>query len=252
MVSSPACIAALAVWALAGPLPALAQKEVATQYHGWMAYFGHHRLTQRVSVYTEYQLRRHDLFRDWQQSLVRMGVDYRASDRFIWTAGYAFIRTWPYGAQPFPARFDEHRLWQQLLMPQRAGRWSMNHRYRLEQRWLEGNRKALGPEYFYRNRIRYRWLVNLPLNHRELKTDTWFLSASDEVFLQFGPNFGVNYLDQNRFYGGVGYQFSEHGHVQVGYLNQYFIKNNGTLAERNHTLQASVTYHFDWRSHESE
>ena len=77
-----------------------------------------------------------------------------------------------------------------------------------------------------------------------------FASIYDEVFLQFGPNFGRNYLDQNRLFGAVGYLFSSNANFQIGYLNHFVIKSNGLDAENNHTLQLSLTYNFDFRKKE--
>lgn len=74
-----------------------------------------------------------------------------------------------------------------------------------------------------------------------------FVSLYDEVFLQFGPNFGRNYLDQNRLYGAIGYQFLPNANAQLGYLNHFVIKSNALDAENNHTLQLSLTYNFDFR-----
>ena len=76
---------------------------------------------------------------------------------------------------------------------------------------------------------------------------TLFLSLYDEPFIQFGKKFQRNYLDQNRLYLALGYQFSPKGNIQFGYLNHYVIKGDGLRSERNHTLQLSVTYNFDFR-----
>ncbi|MDL5048764.1 DUF2490 domain-containing protein [Oscillatoria amoena NRMC-F 0135] len=224
-----------------------AQKEIVSQYNGWYMYFGNHRLTDRFSLHTEYQWRRADWITAWQQSLLRLGVDYKLTDTATFTAGYGHILTWPYGEQPLPEKFLEHRAWEQLMLTQRVGRFFLNHRYRLEQRWLKGNGSAASDEFVYRNRVRYRLLFNYPLGKKEMGPDTFFISAYDEVFIQFGPNFDRNYFDQNRLYGAFGYQYSARGNVQLGYMNQFIVKGDGLRAERNHTLQISLTYNADFR-----
>ncbi|MCU0357759.1 MAG: DUF2490 domain-containing protein [Cyclobacteriaceae bacterium] len=217
------------------------------QQHGWYNYFGNHRLADKISLHTEYQWRRADIISTWQQSLLRMDVDYRINDQVMVTAGYGNIITWPYGEQPIPEKFNKHRIWEQLVLNQRSQRFYVNHRCRLEQRFIEGNSIGESDDYVFRNRIRYRLLMYVPLNHQELKTNTLFISAYDELFAQFGPNFKWNYLDQNRMYAGVGYQYSAHGNVQVGYLDQFVIKADAQHAENNHTLQLALTYNFDFR-----
>jgi hypothetical protein len=223
-----------------------AQKQIANQYNGWYMYFGNHKLTDKVSLHTEYQWRRADWIIAWQQSLLRLGVDYKLGDAAFVTLGYGNIITWPYGEQPVAEKFTEHRLWQTLTLTQQQGRFYFNHRFRPEQRWLEG--KAMGEEgWIYRNRIRYRFLVSYPLTKKEMTSNTLFISLYDEILIQFGPNFDRNYLDQNRLYGALGYQFTAKGTIQLGYMQQYLVKGDGLKAERNHTLQLAVTYNLDFR-----
>lgn len=209
-------------------------------------YFGNHRLSEKFSLHTEYQWRRSDWVITWQQSLLRLGVDYRLSDNALVTLGYGHIVTWPYGEQPVPVKFTEHRLWQNFILTQRQGRFYFHHRFRPEQRWLQGNGTTLTDKYVYRNRIRYRFMVNLPVGKKEMGPKTWFVSLYDEIFIQFGRNFDRNYLDQNRLYGAIGYQFSTRGNLQAGYMQQFIVKGDGLKAERNHTLQLVLTYNFDF------
>lgn len=231
---------------------AWSQKNISDQSHGWYMYFGNHRLTEKVSLHSELQLRRNDIITDKQQVLTRIGLDYKLTAVVMATGGYGYIVTFPYGDQPIAFKFHEHRIWEQLIITQSSGRFFFNNRFRLEQRYLEnrldnGDGTSSKSGYTYRNRARYRFLVNIPLNKRVMEKGAFFLSAYDEVFVQFGPNFGRNYLDQNRLYGAFGYMFLPNANVQLGYLNQFIVKGNGLDAENNHTLQLSLTYNFDFR-----
>ncbi|MFM7300673.1 MAG: DUF2490 domain-containing protein, partial [Crocinitomicaceae bacterium] len=53
-----------------------AQKIFSDQQHAWLTYLGNHKLTKKVGLHTEYQWRREDWFQNWQQSLLRIGIDY--------------------------------------------------------------------------------------------------------------------------------------------------------------------------------
>ena len=53
------------------------------------------------------------------------------------TAGYGWIRSFPYGEQPIAETFDEHRIWQQLITQSQTGRLKWLHRYRVEQRYMD-------------------------------------------------------------------------------------------------------------------
>ena len=120
---------------------ALGQKQVDTHFNSWYMYFGNHRITERWGIHTEYQFRRHGWMEEWQQSLLRVGVDHFFPQGLQLTAGYGWIVSYPYGEQPIATTFTEHRIWQQLILNQSVWRIGFNHRFRMEQRFLE-NRVA--------------------------------------------------------------------------------------------------------------
>ncbi|MGV3630228.1 MAG: DUF2490 domain-containing protein [Bacteroidota bacterium] len=231
---------------------AYAQKEIATQSNAWVLYLGNHRISDRWGVHTEYQWRRSGFFEHWQQSLTRFGLDYYTKTGVQYTAGYAWVLTYPYGNQPIQHQFTEHRIWQQVILKNKIQRVEVQHRYRLEQRFLEQWAKNTTHEFgstgfVFRQRARYRFLLNVPLNKDEMADKTLFLSLSDEVFLGFGKGIGKNILDQNRINAAIGWRFDSNSNIQLGYLNHYLVKSDGIKAERNHTLQLGFTYNLDFR-----
>ncbi|MFD2873792.1 DUF2490 domain-containing protein [Mucilaginibacter ximonensis] len=117
----------------------------------------------------------------------------------------------------------EFRLWEQMTVNQFLYRIKMEHRYRVEQRWVNG---------YYRNRFRYRLNVFVPLNHTKIDPNTWFVSVFEEVFLNNAtPNF-----ERNRAYAALGYQFDKSINVQVGWLNQYNYSATYAAAKNNLAL----------------
>lgn len=227
----------------------LAQKQISTQNHAWLMYTGNHKLSETWGIHTEYQWRRAELFNDWQQSLLRLGVDYYKNNA-QYTAGYGWIRSYAYGDQPISHPTNEHRIWEQFIIKSKVGRVDFQHRYRLEQRFIENWKLTATDDftldgYLFRQRVRYRFLVTLPLSRKEMSDNTLFLAVYDEPFLGFGKGIGKNVLDQNRFYGALGWRFNKNFNVQIGYLNQYIIKTDGVKVERNHTLQIGLTYNLD-------
>lgn len=219
-------------------LSVVAQKQIDDQVHGWLVYQGNHHLSTKFDLHTEYQWRRADGFSDWQQSLTRIGLDYKLNPSVTFSVGYAWILTYPYGSQPIANRTNENRLWQQVILKQPLGNFQVQHRYRLEQRWIDTQ---------FKQRFRYRAQVLLPLEKSYIdQKKGFFMNINDEVFLGFGQGIGKNILDQNRFIGAVGYQFNKDFQIQMGYLNQFVIKTDGLHMERNHTLWTSVAYNFDF------
>jgi hypothetical protein len=249
------CGAFFMVLLLAGLINGLlAQKDISNQRNNWLMYFGNHRLSERWGFNTEYQWRRTDGLKYWQQSLLRTGIDYYAKNGVQLTFGYAWIITFPYGEQPVSRVNDEQRIWQQVLLKSLLGRFELQHRFRFEQRFLENWQPVDDGSYqceglLFRQRGRYRLMLTVPISKKEMTDNTLFLSASNEIFVGYGRGIGKNVLDQNRMSCSFGWRFNNACNVQLGYLNQYMIKKDGVHVERNHTLLAVVTYNIDFREH---
>ena len=120
-------------------------------------------------------------------------------------------------------KFYENRLYQELLLKRKWGIAGVNHRFRLEQRWLEVDGQT-----DYSNRARYMLNYTRPLNNETIKPGTWFVQAFDEVFVDFDSNgywFNpVPYdkgLNQNRLYFGGGRQLKSLSNVRFGLLWQH-------------------------------
>ncbi|GGK59694.1 DUF2490 domain-containing protein [Rufibacter glacialis] len=215
-----------------------------TNYNGWFMYFGTHKLTDKWGLHTEFQLRRYQVVSHPQQFLPRVALTYSLSDRASVAAGYAYVRTYPYGDNPAREAFPEQRTYQQLQLRDQQGIFILQHRFRLEQRWI----KFPGAEdYTYLNRARYQFRATLPLQGATLEDKEFYLGLYDEVFVNFGPNVTQNIFDQNRAYAAVGYRFHKDATLEVGYLHQHVAQRNGIWFESNHTLQVGLTYNLDFR-----
>lgn len=227
-----------------------------TNNNGWYMYFGNHRLSNKWSLHTEYQWRRNEWIKNWQQSLARIGIDYRINDQAIFTLGYGNIITYPYGDQPVLITFNEHRIWQTLTLSHKNGRVNFSHRYRLEQRFSDKYKKETTGEIVYdtlnyTNRIRYLFSVIVPINKALIEKNTIFIRMYEEPFISFGKNVGKNIFDQNRLFFALGYQLLPSTNIQFGFLNQTIFKSDGIHYEINHTLQIALTHNFDFRKKES-
>jgi hypothetical protein len=233
------------------PFFGFTQKNISVHRLGWALYTGTHKITNKVNVMTEYQWRRADGFQHWQQSLLRFGLEYEINPKVSVMGGYAWIKTFPYGTQPILHEFNEHRMFEQVNLKDKAGRLEVQHRYRIEQRFLEqyalnssGNVVQVDP--VFRNRIRYRALVMLPLSRKTMGNQTLFLSINNELFVGFGKGIAKNPIDQNRFITALGWRFNAQTNVQVGYFNQFIFKSNAIDMERNHSLWISMVYNLDF------
>ncbi|NBO61085.1 MAG: DUF2490 domain-containing protein [Flavobacteriia bacterium] len=228
-----------------------AQKNISNQFHAWTLYTGTHKITNTINLMTEYQWRRSDGFQHWQQSLLRLGMEYTCNPKLSVMIGYAWIKTFPYGSQPVLHEYDEHRIFEQVNVKDKVGRFEVQQRFRVEQRFLEQYVKnasgtVIQVDPVFRNRIRYRAMVMVPISQKDMSDNTLFLNLNNELFIGFGEGIAKNPLDQNRFIAALGWRFNSNANLQVGYLNQFVIKTNAIDMERNHSIWISMAYNVDF------
>ncbi len=67
-----------------------AQNQRSTHYNtiGWYNYFGTINLNKKFGIHTEYQWRRNQLITDWQQSLLRVGLNFSLNPHVLFRVGY--------------------------------------------------------------------------------------------------------------------------------------------------------------------
>lgn len=172
-------------------------------------YFGLNRISDDFSIHSEVQFRNHTAIPvNTEQWMLRTGLNYHIDPNAFVTAGYAHIPSYVYESEQAAPETEEHRIWQQLLMNNYVGRVKFEHRYRVEQRWVN-------KEYF--NRLRYRLMAFVPLNNNSMKPKTLFLGLYDEIFLN---TIEGNFFDRNRLYAALGYQLNSSTQVQAGLLHQ--------------------------------
>lgn len=196
------------------------------QQIGWYNYFGTFKLNAKWGLHTEYQWRRDDFISRWQQSLLRIGVNYQLNPRVALRLGYAWIETFPYGDIPINAAgrdFTEHRIFEMLQVNHQEGIFDISHRFMLEQR-LVG--RYLSPasvkedEFPLLNRARYMIRLQAPLKGKVIQDRTPYLALYDEIFIGFGKNVNANVFDQNRIGLLAGYRFNKKFRLEAGYINQ--------------------------------
>ena len=109
----------------------------------WYMYFGMNRLSDKISLHTEAQFRYYQTEGNFNQMLLRTGINFHVKPNAILTAGYAYIDTDPtFMEQGLEDGFFngneilEHRIFEQLILTNKVGEFLFEHRYRLEQRFI--------------------------------------------------------------------------------------------------------------------
>lgn len=174
----------------------------------WLMYFGANKVSEKFSIHTEVQYRNHTLAPvNIEQLLLRTGLNYHFTDNAFATAGYGYIASHQYESEQTGPESEEHRIWEQFILINNVGRVKFEHRYRIEQRWVNKE---------YLNRFRYRIMLFVPLNKPSIETGTFFMGLYDEIFV----NAQQTFFDRNRLYGALGYQIDKSTNVQLGILHQ--------------------------------
>tara|TARA_B100001248_G_scaffold262129_1_gene256233 strand:+ start:2770 stop:3459 length:690 start_codon:yes stop_codon:yes gene_type:complete len=200
----------------------------------WLMYFGTNKISEKFSIHSEAQYRNHTISpTNIEQLLLRTGLNYHFKPNASATFGYAHIGNHVYESDRKSPETEEHRIWQQFLSTNNLGRVRFEHRYRLEQRFIEADFKI---------RFRYRLMLFIPLNRPKIETGTMYLGIYDEIFL----NDKAAFFDRNRLYGGLGYQYTNNIHFQVGVLRQEVQTTSKTF------LQFGLIFNTDLRSEKNQ
>ena len=117
-------------------------------------------------------------------------------------------------------------------MHQSLNRIRFEHRYRAEQRWTSNG---------FRNRFRYRFNTLMPLNGPKVEPGVFYLTASDELFLTDR----APYFERNRFFAGIGYEFSRLFTLQSGWMNQFDYRINDETGRN--FFQISFLFELQWQ-----
>jgi len=222
---------------------------------GWYNYFGTLKVSSKLAIHTEYQFRRNEIISQWQQSLLRFGVNYQIDPKVQVRIGYAWIETFPYGEIPINGMgkdFTEHRLFQMATITDRLSIVDFSHRFMLEQRWV--GRYSDGSlteedDFPFLNRFRYMLRIQVPLKGKEIKDKTPYLAVYDEIFIGFGKNVTENIFDQNRVGILLGYRFSPIVRIEAGYFNQMLQlareMDNRNVFQHNNGIILNFNFNFD-------
>lgn len=187
-----------------GSVLTMAQK---SDLGAWYMYFGNNKISKKLNLHNEVQYRNFDAIGDLEQLLIRTGIGYDLTENNNNVLlGYGFILSQPY-VKGEKKENIEHRIFQQYITKQKFGRFNLQHRYRLEERFLEDD---------FRMRFRYMLGFNIPITQKEMLPKTLYASVYNEIFLHFNsPVF-----DRNRVYGALGYVINKNMRIEAGYMNQ--------------------------------
>jgi len=181
----------------------------------WFNYSGNQKINNKFSCWNEVQYRNYNFIGDLQQLLLRTGIGYNLTENNNTVLlGYAFINSQKYLSNYDPKiASNEHRIYQQFVTRQNFGRVFIQHRYRIEERFLSDELQI---------RFRYFLSFNIPINNNTMAEKTIYASAYNEIFL----NAQNSIFDRNRLYGALGYVINKNLRIELGYMAQTLENTN--------------------------
>jgi hypothetical protein len=197
----------------------------------WFQPFFSFRVADKWSIVGDFPYRRRgDFFDNYFQSLNRVGLTYHIG-KYTIVAGFVLGET---------NYIREYRPYQRLTYVHNIQKTEIQHRLRIEQRWIEAENG-----FRFTFRTGYQLNIQLPLIGEKIKAKTPFIYVQDEIFVNFGKN--EISLDQNRFHTGFGYVFSDIIRVQLGY--QYGYVPQASI-HHIHSIRLNLMFSFDCRKKE--
>ena len=181
----------------------------------WFIYFGNQKINNKWNWHNEVQYRNFNFMGDLSQLLVRTGIGYNLTENNNnILLGYGFINSQKYLSNSNEkVGTNEHRVFQQFITRQSFNNVFLQHRYRIEERFLTND---------FQMRFRYFLGINIPINKPRLEKNAYYFSAYNEIFI----NAQQNIFDRNRLYGAIGYVFNKNIKMEAGYMVQTLESTN--------------------------
>lgn len=198
------------------------------------------RFNEKWGLHLDVQLRTADNWDGVRNFLFRPGATYYINKNSNATLGYLLTNTFlkQDGAQD--NTLTEHRIWEQYILTHRIKPVYAQHRFRLEQRFME---TAGGDVFSQRFRYFFRAIVPV-LVATEQFVEGPFVALQNELFFNIQNKEQLNgkLFDQNRAYLAAGYRFSKSFDVEIGYLNQFI--DGRSVNTTNNAIQLALYTRF--------
>ncbi len=177
----------------------------------WYTFGSSHRLTERFSLSPYGELRYYEPSSNYNLAFISLRVNYHLNAKSSIGLGYAYLdidTVFEFDEVP---HVKEHRILEQYVYNHKIGKFKVQHRGRLEHRFLEfRTRNEL------QQRFRYRFSLKYDLNR------SFYLKLNEEGFI----NFQDQVFHENRFFIGIGAHVSKNVQIEAGYLKHHIRKNN--------------------------
>ncbi|AZA80730.1 DUF2490 domain-containing protein [Chryseobacterium lactis] len=199
-------------------------------YNMWYQYIMNAKLTNKTTLTALSQYRSFDLAADGRLFLVNAYLEYQVAPGVEPGAGAMFLILNSYNSKREKVTRYETRPFQQVTLTGNIGRTLVNHRFRVEERFLSN------PDEF-KVRLRYLLSMRIPFG----KLGKYYGIVKNEIRINATK---TDIFDSNRITAGLGIKLSKASAIEVAYINQ--------LGNQRTDNYAYVGFRntFDWRKKE--
>jgi hypothetical protein len=220
------------------------EKEIRNSKMTWIQYYNKTSLSERWMWKIDGGFRWSDFFDKSSQFLTRTGIAYNLNPAIQLTGGFAWLGYYSDG----DLSRMEYRPYQELSIKNIYNSFSINHRYRLEERFSEYQdppESSSGSSFNFR--FRYSLMFKIPLwefpsDHTERKV---VLNLGNEVFLNAGEEVIHSIFDQNRFILSPGIQLNENLSLHFTWNSLYASGDESYRYSLNHVFWLQVKHGLD-------
>ena len=196
------------------------------KFSGWAMTANTITLSPRFNLIFDSQLRSTDQWKQPETFILRPGLSYVLNKNISLSTGLALITNWK-TMEGIRDGVSDNRIWQQLGISKQVKNAVLQHRIRIEERWIPllkvDGREIVKSDSRFNARLRYftRWIS--PFSKTEKLTKGIYWAVQNEFFFNAaGAKYANRKLfDQSRSYAGTGYRLGKHADLEIGYMLVY-------------------------------
>ena len=202
------------------------------RFSGWALSANTVKISPKWSIIFDTQLRSTDNWEQTETFIFRPGLAYNTSSGWQASVGFAWIENWRKlgGVRD---GVSDNRVWQQLVKTHPLSGGFLQHRLRMEERFLHdlivsGN-SIIKTKNYFNTRFRYFNRYIKPLSSQPKFVTGPYWALQNELFFNVvGGSFSHGkFFDQSRTYAGLGHRINSKADVELGWMTQYALGRNG-------------------------
>jgi hypothetical protein len=208
------------------------------KFSGWGMTVNTIALSPKFNLIFDSQLRSNHQWKQPETFILRPGLTYVLNKNVSLSTGFALIQNWK-TIQGLRDGVSDNRIWQQLIINNQLKNAVLQHRFRMEERWIPVLKIAgsdivkSDPRFNARFRYFTRWMS--PFSKTKKMTTGMYWAVQNEFFFNAAGASHANrkLFDQSRTYAGSGYRLGKHADLELGYMFLYTEGRNKDFTTNN-------------------